>query len=150
MPDVIAGLVEEFFQLVFRNVSKSRLGLPQTLQQRIMGCNLARDFRVFGSQLHDLGVLQRSAQEAFENLSVLGVKFRDLALYLHTNSLCRAPDGHPINLDRRNAHADGHALPFFTARPDAFVEPKVVSDHADVLQGFRPVPDQRGIADRSS
>jgi hypothetical protein len=150
MADVIAGFLDEVFQFVFRDVSKCRLGLPQTLQQRIMGCNLARDFRVLGSQLHDLGVLQRSAQKAFENRSVLGVKFRDLALYLHIDILRRAPHRHPIDLDRRNAYADGHALPFFTARPDAFVEPEVVSDHADVLQGFRPVPDQRGIADRSS
>src|SRR5262249_9498997 len=58
-------------------------------------------------------------------------------------------DGHAIDLDRRNAHTHGHALPFLAARADAFVELEVVAHHADVLQRLGPVADQGGVAHRA-
>src|SRR5437899_3226552 len=60
-----------------------------------------------------------------------------------------APDRHAIDLDGRNADANRHALPFLTARADAFIQLQIVADHADVLQRFRTVADQRGVAHRA-
>ena len=60
----------------------------------------------------------------------------------------RSSHGHAVDLDGRDADADRHALPFLAADADAFVELEIVAHHADVLQRFRTVADQRGVAHR--
>ena len=49
----------------------------------------------------------------------------------------RAPDRHAIDLHRRDADADRHALPFLPAHADAFVELQIVAHHAYVLERLR-------------
>src|SRR5260370_12775406 len=66
-----------------------------------------------------------------------------------TPFLLRRPSHrHPIDLDGRNSHAHGHALPFLAADADAFVETQVVAYHAHILQGLGTVADERGVAHR--
>src|ERR1035437_2452394 len=60
----------------------------------------------------------------------------------------RAAHRHLIQLDRRHSHADGHALPIFSAGSDAFVQLEVVAHHRDVFQRIGAVADQRRIAHR--
>src|SRR5258708_3632817 len=57
-----------------------------------------------------------------------------------------AANRHAVKLDSRNAHTDGNALPFLAADADAFVELEIVAYHADVLQRFRSVADERRAA----
>ena len=54
----------------------------------------------------------------------------------------------PLNTQRRLADADGHALAFFTADADAFVERHVVTDHGDFGERVGPVANQRSALDR--
>ena len=53
-----------------------------------------------------------------------------------------------VDLDGRDADADRHALPFLAADADAFVQLQIVAHHADVLQRFGTVADQRRAAHR--
>src|ERR1035441_8314627 len=61
----------------------------------------------------------------------------------------RASNGHFVDLDGGDSHTHRHALPVLAAGADAFVQPQVVAHHTHVLQRFRPVADQRGIAHRA-
>ena len=58
----------------------------------------------------------------------------------------RPADRHAVDVHGRNADADRHALAFFAAHADAFIELQIVAHHAHVFQGFRAVADQRGSA----
>src|ERR1019366_6288895 len=54
-----------------------------------------------------------------------------------------------VDLDGGDSHPDRYALPVLATRADAFIQPQVVPHHADVLQRFRPVADQRRVAHRT-
>src|SRR5271165_946318 len=58
----------------------------------------------------------------------------------------RAADCHAVELYRRHAYANRHALPFFAAGAHAFVELEIVAHHRDVLERLGSVANQRGVA----
>src|SRR5437762_9561681 len=75
-------------------------------------------------------------------------------LELTTEGYCvfrssRSSHGHPVDFDGRDAYPHRHALAFLAAHSDAFIEMQVVAHHADVLQRFRPVADETGVAHRA-
>src|SRR5437868_3496005 len=71
--------------------------------------------------------------------------FKSAAFRSITFTLCRTADGHLVDFDGRDADAHGDALAFLAAGADAFVEPQVVADHADVFQRLGTVADQGRI-----
>src|SRR5262245_57132232 len=60
----------------------------------------------------------------------------------------RTADCHPVDPDGRQADADWHRLTVLAARPDPFVELKVVADADDSGQGLGAVANERGALHR--
>jgi hypothetical protein len=88
-------------------------------------------------------------------LAALGMTVSKGTCHLLLNSVTRHVSPHStrpayrhiVNPQRRLPHAHGHALAFFAAYADAVVHRHVMADHADVLEAFWPVANQRGAFD---